>query len=90
MATLYVQPDCGSDFSISKNVRGCSLAGCVAWMQTGIFAKRRRTVDGKRRTVWAQIGDPTLTERKEMLLLLKAGNLFALRKLAADICVRYK
>lgn len=79
-----------SVMGIDKGIPTKTEPGDIIKEATGIYGKRRRMVNGKRRTIWVQIGDPTPKERKQMERLFVLGNGFALRMLIAKIIKRYK
>lgn len=90
MTTFYVNYDSGNDFP--SRVMGQR----AAWNQNtyqlckGIWRKRRRMVNGKRRTAWFLTGLPTDSEYSQMRAALKDGNAFGLRKLTDQIEKRFK
>lgn len=57
----------------------------------GIYAKRRRMIDGKRKTVVVQIGDPTDEEYKLMKkhLSIEGGDEKKFMMLIDEIIARY-
>ena len=57
---------------------------------TGIYAKRRRMVDGKRKTAMFKIGEPTADEKRKMMKLAIAKDSVAFTSLITAICERYK
>ena len=57
---------------------------------TGIFAKRRRIVDGKRKTIHVKIGGPDKKEIAMMKKLSIKGDMLAFGSLVIKICRRYK